>query len=116
MQDTQLTSLIIAPSPVAAADANYYAVTGIKRYSVAVDPPNQAAAGFFGVDVAVTGVAVGDVVYGIVPPATLEANLKPVGAVVTAANTVRLTLQALAAVDGASLTWVFYIASLRAAQ
>ncbi len=76
--------------------------------SVAVDPPNQAGAGVFSVDVTVTGANRGDIVFAI-PPAALEANLKPVGASVVSANTVRLVLQALAAVDGASLTWDFIL-------
>ena len=76
--------------------------------SVAVDPPSQAGAGIFSVDVAVAAANRGDIVFAI-PPAALEATLKPVGAVANSAGNVRLTLQATGVIDGASLTWQFIV-------
>lgn len=94
------------------ADSTAKTIKRIATYSVAVDPPNQAAAGVFSVDVAVTGLVRGtDFVLGIYPPSALEANLKPVGATVNSDGNIRLVLQALAAVDGLSLTWIFVVAT-----
>ena len=82
----------------------------IKKYTVAVDPANQASAATFKTSVTVTGAPADGIVVGVQAPAALEANLAFGGATVSAADTVILTLHALAAVDGASRSWVFLIA------
>jgi len=74
--------------------------------TLSVDPPNQAAAGSFNVDVALPEAKVGDVII-LQPPETLEDTLTFIGAAVQAAGNVRIRLRASAAVDGAARTWGF---------
>lgn len=105
---SHLSKLKVSTDP---ADANAPEYEIIREYTAAVDPPNQAAAAIFGVDVAIAGLLLAkDRVIAVTPPAALEANLKPVAASVNADGNIRLVLQALAAVDGASLTWTFTVA------
>ncbi len=75
---------------------------------VAVDPPSITTLALGTVAVTVPGVVVGDLVIAT-PPATLEAGLVPISAIVTAPNTVTLTLLNAkgTTVDGASLNWTF---------
>jgi hypothetical protein len=73
-----------------------------------VDPPSIAggASGF--VDVTVPGAVVSRSRRVLMfPPATLEAGLQVVSTLITAANTVRITLKNTtgAPIDGASRTW-----------
>jgi len=86
-------------------------LTKFKTTTLAVDPANQAAAGAFTVALTFPGSTFSAAAMLIpIPPPTLEANLYPLGpCVVTAADAARLGLYALAAVDGASLTWTFLI-------
>jgi hypothetical protein len=74
--------------------------------TVSVDPADQVGAGFFNHDVTITGVAVGDIVH-VQPPETLENDLRMVGAAAQAANTVRIRMQAIAAVNGAARDWSY---------
>lgn len=84
----------------------------IRRFSAAVDPASIAAQTSAETAVTLTGVGVDDEVVGVEIPASLEAGLAYSGARVSAADTVqlRLTNVTTAAVDGASRTWVFFVA------
>lgn len=78
------------------------------RGAIAVDPPSIAGGATAVVALAIAGVAVEDEVR-LTPPPALEAGLVPVGAVVTAPDTVTLTLLNVTAgaIDGAARTWEY---------
>ncbi|MDR7534549.1 MAG: hypothetical protein QN162_14605 [Armatimonadota bacterium] len=90
---------------------NQTGIKGLTVGTVSVDPPNQAAAGFFTVAVTVSGAAVGDVIV-MHPPNTLESALRLVGYEITAANTVTIKMEATGAVDGAALNWGYVLFDL----
>ena len=102
---TQLTSLGVDNLFTTAA----FAGATIKKIYVgtaSVDPADastgsETVTGTF----TLTGAAAGDIVL-VIPPATLEDDLIPKGAVCTA-DTVTIYLYANAAVDGAALTWTY---------
>jgi hypothetical protein len=76
--------------------------------TVSIDPASLAALTKVGEDFTLTGAQAGDAVI-MIPPATLEDDLIPCGAVVTAADTVTVYLynSSDGAVDGADLTWTY---------
>lgn len=83
-------------------------LAGITKTVVAVNPASLATLTKAGTVVTVPGVAAGDIVIAI-PPATLEDDLIPAGAVASGADEVTLYLYNASAgsVDGASLSWTF---------
>lgn len=86
-------------------------IKNILAGAVSVDPPAQAAAGFFTMTVTITGAATGDVIF-LHPPSTLETTLRLVGYNITAANTVTLLMEATGAVDGAARSWDYLLVDL----
>jgi hypothetical protein len=105
---SHLSDLKVSKDP---ADANAPEVEQIREYTVSVDPPAQAGAGFFGFTVAVPGLLVArDAVIGYRVPGDLEANLKAVGVCVESDGNIRVTMQALAAIDGAAKNWTILVA------
>ncbi len=111
------------PTPSGSARQNprgqgfkYLAVGGgdiiykIRKATVSVNPADLATLTKAGTAVTVAGVAAGDIVLAT-PPATLEDDLIPAGAIVTGANEVTLYLYNASAgsVNGAALNWVLTI-------
>lgn len=97
-------------------DFKYLSVGGgdliykVRKVTASVNPASLAAVTKSGTAVTVSGVVAGDLVVAI-PPATLEDDLIPAGAVATATDEVTLYLYnaSAGAVDGAALTWTFLI-------
>jgi hypothetical protein len=69
-------------------------IQGVTTYTAAVDAPSLTTGLVDSVDVTVTGVSVGDIVLGVVTAdnTALSADVHIIGAYVTAANVVRVTL------------------------
>jgi hypothetical protein len=82
----------------------------VRKVTVEVDPASINAVTKAGTAVVVTGVAAGDIVIAT-PPATLEDDLIPAGAVVTGADEVTIYLYngSAGAVNGAALNWVLTV-------
>jgi hypothetical protein len=84
-------------------------IEGLRLLTVSgVNPGALAAVTAVNVDMAVDGVAVGDIVFVISPPAALEARLVLQGVSVLSAGVVRFrfTNQSAAAATGAALAYV----------
>jgi hypothetical protein len=81
-------------------------------YSVAVDLPSVAAGVSDTVQVTVTGVALGDLVLGVVPTTALTAGYHVLGAFVSGADTVQVFVRndSGGTVDPASQTFTFIVA------
>lgn len=85
----------------------------MKAYTAAVDPADLASLTKAGTAVTVAGVHAGDIVVAV-PPAALEDDLIPAGAIASGTDTVTLYLYnaSAGAVNGASLTWTFWVIHL----
>lgn len=101
------------------ADFKYLSVGGgdilykVRKATVSVNPASIATLTKAGTAVTVTGVAVGDIVVAV-PPATLEDDLIPAGAVVTDTDEVTVYLYNAAgtSTDGAAANWTLLIFEL----
>jgi hypothetical protein len=82
----------------------------VRKATVSVNPADLGTLTKAGTAVTVAGVAVGDIVIAT-PPATLEDDLIPAGAVVTNTDEVTIYLYnpTLGSVNGAALNWVLTI-------
>jgi hypothetical protein len=83
-------------------------VQKIFAVGVTFNPANIAAAGTSEQTVTITGLLTGDIVLAINKP-THTSTFGVVGARVSAANTLAVTLIATAAIDAPSETWIFVI-------
>lgn len=85
----------------------------VRKAEASVNPASLASLTKAGTAVTISGVAVGDIVVAV-PPATLEDDLIPAGAIASGVDTVTLYLYnaSAGAVDGAALTWTFLIFEL----
>lgn len=83
-------------------------IAGIRRGTVSINPASIATLTKGATIFTLTGARAGDMVL-MIPPATLEDDLIPSGAIVTADDTVTVYLYnpTLGAVDGAALTWTY---------
>lgn len=86
------------------------AIYGIKKTVVNVDPGNITATTKLGVVVAVPGTKVGDIVQAV-PPAALEDDLVPAGAIASGTDQVTLYLYngSGSPVDGTARDWTFVV-------
>lgn len=91
----------------ASADSRF---TKLKYVTLAVDPPNLGAQTAARVPLTFPASTFTAAAFVIpIPPTTLEADLIPMGFVVTGANAGDLGVHSVGAVNGASLTWSFLI-------
>jgi hypothetical protein len=87
-------------------------ITGFSSYAVAVDLPSLASASSDTVSVTVTGVALADIVLGVVPTTALTVGYHVLGAFVSAADTVQLFIRndSASTIDPTSQTFTFIVA------
>lgn len=85
----------------------------VSKVTAAVNPADLATLTKNSTAVTVAGVKVGDIVVAV-PPAALEDDLIPAGAIASGANEVTVYLYNASGinVDGASLNWDFLVFSL----
>lgn len=84
----------------------------VRKTTASVNPASLATLTKAATAVTISGVAVGDIVIAV-PPATLEDDLIPAGCIATATGCDLYLYNASAgSVDGAALTWTFFIFEL----
>lgn len=87
-------------------------ITGFTSYAVAVDLPSLATTVSDTVPVTVTGVALADIVLGVVPTTALTAGYHVLGAFVSATDTIQLFVRndSGSTIDPTSQTFTFIVA------